>query len=70
MLEQSLIKRRIMKNSVSIKKRWRQNYDAFRTRWKHNQNHKIMVVYHTLRSSLISLLPDAVIAAKQGIKNE
>lgn len=70
MLEQALIERHILKSSVSMKKRWRQNYDAFRARWKHNQNRKDLVLYHTLRSFLISLLPAKVLAYKQGLQNE
>lgn len=69
MLEQPLIKRHIIASSVSIKRRWRQTYDAFRARWIHNKN-KALVVYHTGRSFLISLLPDALIATKQGLKHE
>lgn len=64
MLEQPLIKRHILASSVSMKRRWRQTYDAFRARWLHNSN-KALVLYHTIRSLLISLLPDSVIAAKQ-----
>jgi glycosyltransferase involved in cell wall biosynthesis len=70
MLEQPLIKRHVLDNSVSVKKRWRQNYDAFRARWKHNRNNRVLALYHTLRSFLISLLPAKVLAFKQGLKNE
>ncbi len=68
MLAEPLVKRHILSSSVSIKRRWRQTYDAFRARWIHNPNRRIGAMYHTFRSLLISLLPDSVIAAKQGRK--
>lgn len=70
MLEEPLIRRHILESSVSLEKRWRQTYDAFRARWKHNPEHRVRVLYHTLRSFMISLLPDRIIAARQGLKHE
>lgn len=69
MLPQPLVRRHILQNSVSLKKRWRQFYDALRIRWKHNGN-KAAVIYHSLRSVIILLMPEMLIATWQKIKNK
>ncbi len=69
MLPQPLVQRHILQNSVSLKKRWRQFYDALCIRWKYNGN-KAAVIYHSLRSVIILLMPEMMIATWQKIKNK
>lgn len=68
MISQPLLQRTILPSSISVKRRWRQFYDAFRARWKHNDN-KAQVVYHGLRTLLISLLPEKILSLKHSQKS-
>ena len=57
MVEEPLIRRSIVSNSISVKRRWRQFYDALRARMKHNPwPRKPFALYHSIRSLLIGLI--------------
>ncbi|MCB1555983.1 MAG: glycosyltransferase family 2 protein [Alphaproteobacteria bacterium] len=69
MLPDPLIRRRISPGAISVRRRWRQFYDAFRARWRHNTpGRRAAVLYHSLRSLLIGLLPERIIALKHNLK--
>lgn len=62
MVADPILKRNIVKGSISTKRRWRQFYDALRARWTHNRGlNRVRAVYYGVRSLILGLLPPRLI---------
>ncbi len=57
-----ILRRNIVKGSISTKRRWRQFYDGLRARWTHNKGaNRVGAAYYGGRSLLLGLLPPRLI---------